>query len=266
MREALALVRASWLHALSYRLQMVFSTLALLASIVPLYFVSRALQPMMADSIRYEGQEYFAFVMVGLIMSGCMATAVNALHGAVASEISTGAFEALLATPIRMPSLLLGLIGHAFSWIFLRSGLLLVSAWLLGAQVVWGRTLEATAVLLLTIFAYLPLGVIAAAAVLAFRTTGPFPSGIVMASGLLGGVYYPTTVIPSWLADASLVIPLGYGLRALRRILLDGLPITAVAGDLLVLTGFAVGLLACSIVAFSWSVGYAKRAGTLAQY
>ena len=51
----------------------------LLLSIVPLYFVSRALQPMMADSIRHEGQEYFAFVMVGLMASGCITTAVNAV-------------------------------------------------------------------------------------------------------------------------------------------------------------------------------------------
>ena len=37
------------------------------------------------------------------------------------------------------------------------------------------------------------------------------------ASTLLGGVYYPTTVIPSWLASASEFVPLGYGLRALRQ-------------------------------------------------
>lgn len=266
MREALALVRASWLHALSYRLQMVFAIGGLIVSIVPLYFVSRALQPVMAASIRNEGQEYFAFLIVGLVTYACINTAVNGLHGAVSADISTGAFEALLATPTSMVAILAGMLGQPFMWTLIRALLLLVGAWLLGAQVAWSHSLVAAGVLSLTVLSYIPFGVMSAALVLAFRTTGPFPAGIMAASVLLGGVYYPTTVIPSWLSSAADFVPLGYGLRALRRSLIDGQPVSALAGDVAILAAFTVVLMAASVLAFSLAVQHAKRAGTLAQY
>ena len=57
---------------------------------------------------------------------------------------------------------------------------------------------------------------------IAFRTAGPIPRGIVLISTFLGGVYYPTHIVPGWLENISAALPLTYGLRALRRVLLDG--------------------------------------------
>ena len=85
-------------------------------------------------------------------------------------------------------------------------------------------------------------------------------------SASVGGVYYPTSAIPSWLAHASQAIPLTYGLRALRRAFLDGAPLSAYAGDLAALCGFAIVLFAVALLAFSMAWNYARRAGTLAQY
>ena len=99
-----------------------------------------------------------------------------------------------------------------------------------------------------------------------FRTTGPLPQGVLIASGMLGGVYYPTHVIPSWIERISDVMPLTYGLRALRRTLLDGAPLSAVASDLAVLAGFIVVLSVAAAIAFRAALGHARRAGTLAQY
>jgi len=48
MRSAIAMIRARWIAARSYRLRMIFSVASLLVSIVPLYFVANALQPIMA--------------------------------------------------------------------------------------------------------------------------------------------------------------------------------------------------------------------------
>ena len=85
-------------------------------------------------------------------------------------------------------------------------------------------------------------------------------------SGLLGGVYYPTHVIPSWLQSVSEVVPLTYGLRALRAVVLEGGPVGASASDLAILAGFALLLLASSLYVFTLAVRHAKASGTLAQY
>jgi ABC-2 type transport system permease protein len=266
VRKVVALVRAAWLTAFSYRLETFFSFVGLIVAVVPMYFISGALQPMMAGVIRDEAPQYFAYVLVGLISYGFIQTSVNALHGALAGEISTGSFEALLSTPTPITALLAGMIGQAFSMTAIRSAVVFAAASVIGAHVVWSGGPTALLILGLIVLSYLPFGILAAALVLAFRTTGPFPSLVLNVSTLLGGVYYPTTVIPSWLERLSAFVPLSYGLRALRRSLLDGASITASIRDLSVLMIATVILMALSLAVFSWALGFAKRAGTLAQY
>ena len=120
--------------------------------------------------------------------------------------------------------------------------------------------------IVLLILAHLPFGIIASALVISFRTDVSVPRAIIFFSALLGGVYYPTRVIPAWIQDVSAVLPLTYGLRALRRVVLEGATLSMVALDVIVLTLFAAGLLAVSALAFSLGMRYARRAGSLAQY
>jgi ABC-2 type transport system permease protein len=266
MRESFAIMRVSWLAALSYRTQMAFGIAGLMVSILPLYFISRALHPLMAQSIQGEGQQYFAFLVVGIVTASFVASAVNGLPGAMNSDISTGALEAMLATPSRVASLLVGMVGQNFTWTVIRAAVLLSSATLFGAQLVWSHAFTAAVVMMLVVLTYVPIGIIAAALVLAVRTTGPLPGGVVWVSALLGGVYYPTKVVPSWLALVSDFVPLTYGLRALRRTLIDGAPVAAIAGDVARMTALGAVLFVVAALMFSWALGYAKRAGTLAQY
>lgn len=266
MREVLALMRASWLTATSYRLNMAFSILALLVTVVPLYFVANALQPLMGQAISNEGGHYFGFLVIGTVAFSLLTAAVTALPGAVGSGIRSGTLEALLATPARLPAILGGLVGHTILWTALRCLVLVGFGLVLGVRVEWGNILLASGIVAMIVLAYLPVGLGAAALVLAFRTTGPLPQGVLIASGMLGGVYYPTHVIPSWIEGFSYVIPLTYGLRALRRTLLDGVPFAAVAGDIGVLAAFVVVLSAAGAGAFAVAIRHARRRGTLAQY
>ena len=174
--------------------------------------------------------------------------------------------EALLATPTPLPLLFAGLIGFPLLWTIVRGAITLGAAWVLGAHVAWDRGLPALGIVALIVLAHLPFAILTASLVLAFKTAGPFSRGVLTVSAFLGGVYYPTQVIPSWLHDLSAFLPLTYGLRALRRTLLDRASLGAVASDVAVLAGFAVVLLAASLAAFSWALRYARRAGTLAQY
>jgi ABC-2 type transport system permease protein len=266
VRKVLALIRAEGLAVFSYRLQTVVSFGGLLVSIVPLYFVAGALQPVMTKAIATEGHQYFGFLLVGTIAFLLLTTAVNALPEAVRSGIGRGTLEAMLATPTPLPVLLTGMIGFPLLWTIVRGAIMLVSAWVLGAHVVWARGLPALGILLLIALAHIPFAILCASLILAFRTAGPFPTVVLTVSGLLGGVYYPTQVIPSWLHHVSAFLPLTYGLRALRRTLLERASLGTLAPDLAMLVAFTVVLFVTSLVVFSWALRYARRAGTLAQY
>lgn len=266
MREILALVRAQWLIVTTYRTRLAFTVLSVVVGVVPVYFVARALQPLLADAIAGQGGQLFAFIVVGTIAMLFIATAVGTLPAAIGSGISTGVWESLLATPARVPALLGGLTAYELLWTLARCIVLLVAAWLLGARVAWDGVLLSLGVLALIVLAYLPFGVITAALVLAFRSATPLPRAVLVASALLGGVYYPTTVIPGWIQGVSAWIPLTYGLRALRRTLLEGWTFAQVLPDLEMLVLFDAVLATVAAVAFAAALRHARRAGTLAQY
>lgn len=266
MRGAWLLLRASWLNAASYRLSMLFSVAALTVSVVPLYFVANALQPVMANAIRYEGHQYFGFVLVGTIAFLFIPATVHSLPTAVSGGIASGHLEALFATPTSVPSVLAGLTSYGLLWTALRATLLLAAGALLGAVIRWDQLPLALLILLLIVLAYAPIGLIASAMVLAFRTTGPIPQVVTVASSLLGGVYFPTHVIPSWLESFAGFIPLTYGLRALRRVLLDGARFAGVASDIGVLLAMDVGLLAVGAWVFAAALRHARRSGSLSRY
>jgi ABC-2 type transport system permease protein len=261
-----ALTRASWQEAASYRVNMVLSIVSLLFALVPLYFVARALNPVMAESIASQGGEYFAFLLVGMVVFSVLTTAVNALPSALRGGISNGTLEAMLATPTALPTLLGGMMAYGLAWTGLRSLLLLLGGVALGMQVAVPQLLPALLIMALLLLAYIPFGLLAGASILAFRTPGPVPQLALLLSALLGGVYYPTQVIPSWIQSLSDVIPLTYGLRALRRTLLEGMPLHAVASDVLVLAAFVVVAFVIGSYAFRVALRYSRRTGTLAHY
>jgi len=266
MARVLAFVRATWLTATSYRMAMVFSLVGLVGTFVPVYFVSGALQPVVADSIRNEGGQYFGFLVLGLMAMTLALAAMNAFPGRLRSAISTGTLEAILATPTSVPQLIAGMIGYDLLWAGFRSGLLFVAAWAIGMPVTWTLLPAGALLLLLVIVAYLAVGIVAAAAVLVFRTPGPLIPAAVAVTSLLGGVYYSTGVIPSWIRTLSTAVPMTYGLRAVRRLVLEGVPLSFVARDAAMMTGFAVAMIAASAVLFTLALRHARRVGTLAQY
>lgn len=266
MHRILAFVRYDYLTATSYRTSMFFSLGALLISVVPMYFIAEALQPTMAGVIETEGGEYFAFVLVGTIALRWLTVGVSAVPTAIASAVRSGTLESLFTTPVGMPTLLAGMMGYRLLWAALESAVLLAAGLAFGAHVVAAHAVSAVLVLGLIMLAYASVGIAAAASLLLFRTAGPLLTIAVVGSTLLGGIYYPTHVIPSWLEHLSVAVPLTYGLRALRGTLLEGMPLQSVSGDLGILAAFAAVLLAGSFWVLRLALWRARRAGTLAQY
>jgi ABC-2 type transport system permease protein len=266
MSRVAALARANWIIFGSYRLQLVMSLASLVVTVVPLYFVAGALQPIMGPAIRDEARNAFGFILLGMAALSLLSTAVNTLPTQIGAGIRTGTLEALLATPTSLAALLAGLVSFDLQWAAIRTVIFVGAGWVMGAQLVGAQLLPAAAILLLLVAVHLAFGLCAAALVIAFRTAGSIPKAVMLASGLLGGVYYPTHVIPSWLQSASALLPLTYGLRALRRVLLQGQSLAAVGADLGILAAFGVLLTILGAVALLGALRYARSQGTLAQY
>jgi ABC-2 type transport system permease protein len=163
-------------------------------------------------------------------------------------------------------TLLGGQTGYAFGWAAARAILLGGAGAFLGVDLHWLRLPEAMLVTTVLVCAYAGVGLIAAALVVSFRTNAAIPQGVLLISTLLGGVYFPTSVLPPVAAPVAEWLPLTPGLRALRRALLLGYPLSAINGDLLQLAGLALGSVVVGAVSLRFAFRYAKNAGSLSQY
>lgn len=266
MREVAAFLRAAWLTESSYRMSMAFSLASLIVMVVPLYFVSNALQPVMSATIASQSRQYFAFALIGATAFAFISACTSALPGALASAIGRGTLEAFLGTPTPLAVLFVGMSAYNIMWALLRAVLTVAAGVVLGVHIAWQGLPAMSLILFLLILAYGSLGLVGAALLLRFRTTGPLLNGILMGSALLGGVYYPTQVIPSWLQDLSRAMPLSYGLRAARRVVLLGEPFSAVGHDVLTLGLCVTVLLPLGILAVAFALRYARTSGTLGHY
>ena len=265
-RASFALTRAAWRTAKSYRVSFVLSFASLAITIVPVYFVANALQSFMASVIAEEGREYFGFVLLGTAILTLVSAALSSFSSAVSGGLSSGFFEALLVTPTSIPALLAGQTGYAFAWALARVVLLIAAGSALGVDVHWLRLPEGLLITSIVIAAYSGIGLAAAALVVSFRTNATIPQAVLVASTLLGGVYFPSSVLPPILGPVAEWLPLTPGLRALRQTLLLGYPLSSVWNDLVQLLGLTAACVLVGVTALRWAFAYARRAGSLAQY
>jgi ABC-2 type transport system permease protein len=259
MRVILAFLRVGVLSTASYRLNALLSYAGIILGVLPLYFVAGALQPVVQDAIRHEGGQYFGFLLMGTSTFYLIPTAVS---GAIAN----GTLEAVLVSPAPLGVVLTGMLSYETLVQFVRIAILFAAGALLGAPIHWAHLPQALLVLTLIAASYVPFALLISALVIAFRTTARLPLAIMTISGLLGGVYYPTHVIPSWLERVSVFLPLTHGLRALRRVVLSGEDLGGVAPELVVVLASTVLTGAISVFAFNIALRHAKRAGTLGTY
>lgn len=266
MRSALALIRVSFLTAASYRIGLFISVAALGLQIVPTYYVGKTLDPFLAPAIRGEGSDYFGFLVMGTVAYLLLAAAVDSLPRALERGINTGTLELIFSTPSSVPSLLVGLTGYEILWATARCVVVLAAAAAFGFHAHWLRFGEAALVLAVIVATYFGAGMIAGAMIIAFRRTASFQTIVIVGSAMLGGVTYPTKLVPSWIGRFSDVIPMTYGLRAVRRITIDGWPFRAVLADVGTLAIFCVAFLAIGSFAMTYALRRARAEGTLSQY
>ena len=266
MRSALALIRVSLLTAASYRLAWFISIAGLALQIVPTYYIGRTLDPFLAPAIKGEGSDYFGFLVMGTVAYLLLAAAVDSLPRALERGINTGTLELIFSTPSSVPSLLVGLTGYELLWATARCIVVLAAAAVFGFHAHWLRFGEAAVILAMIVATYFGAGMIAGAMIIAYRRTASLQTVVIVGSAMLGGVTYPTKLVPTWIGQFSDLIPMTYGIRAVRRITIDDWPFRAVLSDVGTLAIFCIVFLALGSLAMTYALRRARAEGTLSQY
>ena len=265
MTHLSAFVRRDFAVAQSYRLQFALESAGALIQLAMFYFLGRVVDDARPD-IAGVDQGYFAFVVFGLALLTWLATALTSFSSTLRSEQVTGSLEALLATPPSPAILIIGTSAYSF----IRSTILAV-LYILFAVVVFGLRFSthpaAIVTALFALFASLvlfsALGVILAAMTLIFKQTSALVGLATSGLALLGGVYFPLTVLPTPVRFLAELLPFTWALDVLRSALLRGdidwVRIVELGVSTLVLMPVALWTL-------EKALQYARGAGSLGQY
>ncbi len=129
-----------------------------------------------------------------------------------------------------------------------------------------GNLLAALLILFLSIVIFSSLGILAASFVMVLKRGDPITWLFNVSFTLLGGVYYPVTILPEWMQTLSAFLPVTYGLRAMRLALLQGATWATLFPDLLSLFLFGLLLFPLSLSAFRFAVHRARQDGSLTHF
>jgi ABC-2 type transport system permease protein len=256
------IVRRDAILFVSYRSQVVAQFVGPLFTITLFYYISHLLT---AKSIHSPGG-YFGFVIVGLVIVQILTISMGVMPVTVRQELVSGTIERFLVSahgPVNgiVGTMLFPLINAVFS------GVLLLTL----ATVIFGLPLAATSVLaipvaLLGTLAFMPFAFFLVSLVMAFKQASSATQFIVAGVAIVGGLYFPTSLLPGWIRWASDVQPFTPATDLLRHLLVNT-PLTHPAiVELLKLAGFVAVLLPAGLVLLRASIRYGQRTGTVAEY
>lgn len=273
LRKPLAFLKKDFLTEISYRFSFVLQFMSIFFSVVMFYFVAQllgespTLQQKLGDYGGDASQSYFAFVLIGIAFSNYLSVGLTSFSSSIRAEQMIGTLEAMLVTPTRLSNIVVSSSLWSFAFTSIQVAVyLLIGGLFFGVDFGNANPLPALTALILTVIAFSSLGIISASFIMIFKRGDPIAWVIATSSTLLGGVYYPITILPEWLQTLSYIFPITYALRAIRMSLLKGAGFYDVGGDLLALVIFSVIMIPISLFVFRYAVARAKRDGSLAYY
>ena len=261
-----AFLRRDLREALTYKFSFLSSITGILLSSATFYFVAK-LVPAGTPSLGPFGGDYFSFAVVGVAFAGLLGMFQEGLAAVVRSAQLSGTLEALLVTPVGVPTVLFGSSLYSLVFQVFRTALHIAVA-LAFFGLTLGRVNGAgvLAVGVLTVVCFLSVGVLSASFILVYKTGNPFSWILGSVSGLLGGVVFPVALLPPWIRWVSSLLPVTYALDGMRKSLLASAAFAEVLPDVAALAIFDVLLVPLSLLAFRLAVRKAKRDGSLSHY
>jgi ABC-2 type transport system permease protein len=250
--------------AISYRAGFLLGIVGSVFSIFMVFFMGVAF----GDAVEVEqyGTTYFGFALVGIAMAELMGLGLAGIGSRVREGQMTGTLELMVLSPNRLGLLLLSSSLWAHALALGMFVLYLVVAVFLGLQLDRMHVPMALASLALSILSFNALGLLAASFVIVLKQGNPVTWVVGAASMLLAGVYYPTSVLPDWLAAIGILLPLTHALELMRRSMLAGEGLDTLWGPFLALLLLTAILLPAGLCACHLAVRFAQTDGSLSQY
>jgi len=210
---------------------------------------------------------YFSYVLLNMAFFSYLGTGMTSFHTQIRQEQIQGTLESILLAPVKIPVFLLSL--AMWNLIFASLNVLiyiLLGIFLFKIDFSNINFISAIVILLLSIATFSGLGIISASFVMIFKRGNPLGWMINALEGLLGGVYFPVSVMPRFLQVLAKFLPITYGIRAMQFAVYKGASVSELKIEICCLILFALILLPLGLFFFRYALKKARRQGSLSQY
>ena len=247
---------------MSYRTRLLSQAASALFSLALFYYVSRL--------VHVRGfatpDRYFAFVVVGLSLLGVIYSCFQT-PALVRQELVAGTLERLLLSPFGAVRSIIAMSLFPLVYAsFLASLSLALACAVFGLRLHWPTLALSLPLVGLALLAFLPFGLLLAALTIVVKQENVGTSWLVAVLSLIGGLYFPISLLPGWLQTAGRLQPFTSATDALRHVLVNSPLSQPLALSALKLALFAAVLLPTSIFALAAAVRHGQRRATIIEY
>ncbi|MCG3109576.1 hypothetical protein L3N51_01871 [Metallosphaera sp. J1] len=246
----------------SYKTQMVLNVLSWILPVFTYYFVGTSLG---GELESFGISSYTAFVVIGLAFQGYVSSTITTISQRLRNEQLYGTIEYYVLSEGGVLSFLIYSALWGFTINSVNAGVILGIGELLHVDF-HVNVLSTLIVFALLLSSALGLSMISAGFTMLVKQGNPISFFFSTFTTLMSGTVFPVTVLPSWIKDISLAIPLTWALEGLRFTMLEGYGIGGVLGIVEVLLLFNAVLLPLGGGFYLYSFNRSRRKGTLSEY
>jgi ABC-2 type transport system permease protein len=263
MAKAVAIARRDCAIQFSYQFALIGRVGGIAVTIGTFFFIGKIVDP---SKLGEYGDDYFTFVLVGLFVTAIASVGLGSFTDTIRQEQASGTLEILLATPTTLRTLFVGSMLTPFGFATIETSLVTAAAVVVGAHFDPNGVVTAGLALPPTLAVYGAFGAMSAAFIILSKRGDPVTPLLTQLTNLLAGALFPVAVLPEGLQKLAHLLPSYYALVVMRAGLLDGEPISAVAGEFAILVMFAVVLLPLSLWMLRRAIRTARVLGTIGSY
>lgn len=269
LRALYVIARKDWKVFWRYPLNAVSNIFQPIIWITPVYFMGKAFSTngQALGFAAYSGtSDYMSFILLGTVLTNFILTVFWGMGYALKNDMDAGVLESNWLTPV--PRLLI-LVGRTLSSLLVTAItsaiMLLIGAALFGFQPT-GNTLAAFLTAIPMLIGLYGFGFAFAAVVLLMREANTLVDVSSFLVQGFSGTNFPVKSLPTWLIPIALILPLTYGLDAVRGLLLQSDTLLPIQVEIAILIVFMFVMLWFGAWVFQRVERRVRTLGTLGQH
>ena len=269
LRALYVIARKDWKVFWRYPLNAASSIFQPIIWITPIYFMGKAFSTngQALGFAAYSGTgDYMSFILLGTVLTNFIMTVFWGMGYALKNDMDAGVLESNWLTPV--PRLLI-LVGRTLSSLLvtaITSAIMLALGGALFGFKPTGNTLAAFLTAIPMLIGLYGFGFAFAAVVLLMREANTLVDVSSFLVQGFSGTNFPVNSLPTWLIPIALILPLTYGLDAVRGLLLQTKTLLPIPLEIAILIFFMFGMCWFGAWVFNRVERRVRMLGTLGQH